>query len=161
LRVVIAYSPAVAPELGDGLLGFIGSPAQMAHGALIALVASERAAVEVARSGSVGLLMPHDPDVCPSRWPCEPRAMVIQCSCGVEDGPWQHLGSPHAPDRAEQLVRLVRAARSRAIPVVAWIDGPRWQCAHALTGLGPLVEYSGDPSGIHGFLVRQGDQSTP
>jgi hypothetical protein len=147
--------------MGDGLLGLIGPPAHVVDGVLIALVGSESAAIEVARGGSVGLLMPHDRDVCPPRWPCAPGALVIQSSCGLLDGPWQHLGSPCAPDRAEQLARLVRAARLRASPVVVWIDGPRWQCAHAVAGLGPLVEYEGDPSAIHGFVARQGDQSTP
>ena len=149
------------PEMDTGLVGLVG-PQSSGIGALrVALVGSERAAAELSEFATVDPLMPHDRDVRASRWSDAPDALVIQSSCGLAQGPWQHLGSPHAPERAEQLRRLVGSARSCGIPVVVWSDGPRWQFAHALAGLAPLTEHSGTASEIACFLKSHRCQPTP
>lgn len=130
-------------DRGACLLDRVGPAVWPSPGPFVAFIGDETTAERLAGSVAVGMLVPHDRDVHPRRWSEAPLGLVIQSSCGWCAGPWRHLGSPHAPDRAVTLARLVAAARSRGIPVALWRDGPLWQYAHAGADLGPLPECGG------------------
>lgn len=140
--ILSLYRPCTR-DGGELLLQGVGPQVTIGSGPLVALIGSESGASVLSESASVCRLLPHDADIAPSRFPRCPDLLVIQASAGDSAGPWRHLGSMYAHDRASHMLRLVRSARAREVPVVLWRDAPMRNVIWAVEGIGRVLDHAG------------------